>query len=219
MAYRFTLYVPTSSKPLHSDHRLAVISWKKPRDADANYRIPPALCISIPRLTLTVEPACLHSALLGAYEAMQNDYLRETITEVATALRSDYEVTADQLLPSTIAAWNATKAGRLNGEAIEAFFNAELADRFATALANKLGVTDPTQLTTELVTRIDAATADQRLKFKKLAGPQTRYVDPVTSGLLRTLALYTGTSEIAEKLNTRLLSFKVETPTSLLDSI
>lgn len=212
--YTINLYT-TNSKPTNNDQRLSVISWKTPKDAPAGYVKPPTLCVSVPRVQLTVEPVVLRAPLENAFQNMQDEIIRDFITQLAATQRVGSTISSLQISATAVAAYQATTSSRLNGEQIETWFDTKLADQLTVALANKLGV--PDDATPEQLAKITLAVSDQRLRFRKLAGPQTKYPSAVATGLLRTLNLLgESRDELAVKLTDRLTTMLAETPTELL---
>lgn len=218
MSYTVKLHTD-NSRPDNSDHRLVVISYKTPAAEKDNphYRKQPTLCLSIPKLIVSVEPTVLAAPLTSALYDLQNQVIRDLIDNTAATQRVGLVIPSSAISSSAITAWFAASSGRLSGDTIDAWFTSDVADALEVALAKKLGITDAPS--TEELLKLSAAVEDQRLRFKKLAGPQTRYPAPVTNGLLRTLDTIAPASELKDKLTTRLKSFLTEQPTDLLISL
>jgi len=220
MSYAFKLYVPGKSVPDNKDHRLATIGYKKPKDAPADYKVPPTLCISVPKLVIDVTPAVLAAPLQKAWESLQTDLLRHLVESQPASQRLNYAVNGEEIGFTAVASFLATQGGRLDGDTIETWFDANVADKLLLAFAEKQGCDENTPKDDPRLTAISAAIANQRTLLKKLAGPQTRYDETVTTGLLATLdKCASSDDELAGKLRARLESFKTQTKPELLLSL
>lgn len=217
MPYTVQLYIPGKSAAANKDHRLATVGYKKPKDAGPDYKVPPTLCISVPKLAIDVTPAILAAPLQKAWESLQSDLLRHLIETQPATQRVGYSVNGEEIGFTAVAAFLATQGGRLDGDTIETWFDANVSDKLLLAFADKLGVTETTPKDDPKYQQLNKAVTNQRTLLKKLAGPQTRYDETVTAGLLATLdKCSTDDDELATKLRARLNSFKSKQEPELL---
>lgn len=198
-----------SSAPDNKDHTLIVIGWKRPQkvtEAEWRKTAPPTYSISVPTPVIDISPSILSDILSKSYLSIISSFIRERVVDTDPFTRLGLVIPASELTPSAIALWHNTNnsgGGRLSGEAIGEWFDSDLADPLLVALANKMSLSDtPTEKETAA---LDRAISEHRIRYCKLAGPQTNYKPPVAEALLRALKLspVTTTSEkLAKKLTT-----------------
>lgn len=196
-----------SSKADNNDHRLVVIGWKRPQNISAHEweKVkPPQYSVSIPKLTVEVEPKCLQSALQSAFNGIVNDYIRGRVVDSDPAERNGLIIGASELTSQAISEWHRGSAnGRLKGETIKAWFESELAAPLLEAFATKmqLQLDDPTA-----AEKLAKVVTNYGERLAKLASPATKYDPPIVHGLRTALALISGDS-MADRLDRRLESF------------
>ena len=183
--YSVELYTASSSAP--ADYRLVVLSWKTPQAevGNASYKKPPAVCIAVPRISLSVTPSFLQPALLEAFEDMQDSYFRASVSEKAIGQRIGILFSEADCGPQAIASWMARTGGsgnRLSKEVIEDWFNNQLADTLTLALASRMALSEAPS--DEEVKRLETAISQRRLLMTKIAGPGKPFADKVATQLL-----------------------------------
>lgn len=196
--------------PASMTDRLTTISYKATA-ANAG-RKPPTRSVSLPRVTLTVSPACLATAMQEAFERIQDARIRELIDEsVETSGNPAWtgEISAAELTPEALAAWSASKStgDRLTKQDILDWFNAALSDQLTLALADKLAPGNPNP-EPAVLTAITATHDQFRTVLTGLAAPKVSLPDNIRSQLLKALALADTTinPRIHDKLTAKLTS-------------
>jgi hypothetical protein len=152
-------------KPMLPNCRLSVIRWKATKDK-AGTIIPArrSMAVEVPNLELSVTPAVLQTALSAAYLELQDEFIRSKVEEALEAKRENIFFTFQDFQPESLAAYLSEKAtsGKLSGDVIATWFDANLADNLEEAFAAKEDVTDD---------QIKKALKDYRESFSKLASP------------------------------------------------
>jgi hypothetical protein len=105
-------------------------------------------------------------------------------------------------LSAIIAKLEEETQGRLNKEAVFAWFDANVADALLVALANKLGVGDvPTD---EQATKLETVLGAYRTKFGALAGGKSVFMKEEAERLLRALDVAQASDPLAQRFRARL---------------
>lgn len=202
-----------SSKPLSTADRLSIIRWKKTKEVTHPHA---AVCISVPKLTIEVQPACLKASLTAAYEELQDNLIRSIIEANSNKLSP---ISADKLSEQAVAAYaeSENESKRLSGDTITAWFQQYVSDNLTLALITKVigSEADPASLTKEQETQIENNVASAGKLLASLASPRSQYPEPTINQLIKVLALSSEQTEIAETLKNKLTKMKEPKEVSL----
>lgn len=133
----------SSASYLPAGHRLAEITWKTPTNEKNNaaYKKPASTCVAIPLINLTIQPSVLQTALIAAFEALQDAVIRHHISQhllrdsamnLATII-----IPSDILTPEGVAAFQAAQAtsAKLSKELLATWFDCSIKDQLEEKLA------------------------------------------------------------------------------------
>lgn len=187
--YQFSLYTD-SSKPSSSDHRLVVIGWKTPQKevGNLNYRKPPTICISIPKIRLSISPAIIAEAMQAAFEDLQNSLLRSLIAEKSIEQRVGTNYSDTDFDAAAVASWLAGSGagnGRLSQDRIATWFDASVSEPLSLLLANRMNLSN--EPSNEELTKLTAAITQRRTLLTRIAGPGVPFNRTVAEQLLRSV--------------------------------
>lgn len=179
-----------SVKPAEG-HRLSTVMYKTPKDKknDASYVRPTNMCISVPRIKVSVTPACLQDALQAAFEELQDSVLR-SIYEKAREDGKKVVTVADAAIDfqacAEFAAANAVN-GKLSKETLMKWFDENLAENLTVALANALKL--PDEPSEAEAAKLDAAVKQHKLLIVDLASPRANMPEHIAKSLLKAVDL------------------------------
>jgi hypothetical protein len=175
----------------NKDHRLAVIRWKTPSDKkdDPSFRKLPTRCVSIPRTSLMVEPEVLRSAMVQAFEDMQDEVIRALILEGISNGDNNPYITAEQVSEEAVAAFITAKAisGRLSGELLQSWYNTNLKDKLTLALGNAMKL--PDNPSAEQSQRLEKALEQHSKLIQSLASPRASMPENICKQLKKAVSL------------------------------
>lgn len=207
MTYAMTIKTD-SSAAANSTHRLCILDFKTPSDkkADSTYRKPASRCVSIPTISLSVEPAILADALQLAFCEMQDTLIRAKFMAALEASSDNnpiVTITDDDISPAAVAFYAAEKqiSGKLSSDKIGSWFDAYLADGLQLALANAMQL--PDEPSEQQQQRLTAAVAQHKLMLCKLAGP-VQLPEKIATQLTKAVAIMQPADKIAKQLLAKL---------------
>lgn len=203
-SYLVRLYSGTVRPEMQGD-RLAVISYKVTKEN--NGKKPATRSVSIPAITLQVQPACLATALSEAFQKLQDARIRELIDEQLERdpTTASFSIPSHELTPESIAAWTGQKSNgeRLTKADLDAWFTSDLEETLTLALARAVTGDDTTEPTSEQLSRITGAVEQHRKLLTGLAAPRVQLPDNIREQLSRAVALAPETT-IRNKLSAKL---------------
>jgi hypothetical protein len=161
-------------------HRLSVITFKTPGakvdpkspDYDPNYKRPEARCISVPKLEMSCTPQILKDALQQALEDLQDAKIRQLVVAELEQGKNVITILDVQIGFEALAEFAALEAanGKLNKDAIDEWFEADVANQLTLALANAMKL--PDNPAPEQEKTLAAAVTMYKDVFKTLAAPK-----------------------------------------------
>jgi hypothetical protein len=187
-----------NSKPEAPNHRLVVIDFKTPKDKkdDATYKKPVSRCVSIPTVTITVQPDIISAALNAAYCDLQDAKIRSIIVEHITKGETTPEgkmlplsISMDEITIEAIAAYFASSSAsaKLSTKLLETWFDNSLAAELEVALITALKF--PDEPTADQQGKLDAAVKQHKQLIVKLASPTASLPEAIAKQLKRAVAL------------------------------
>jgi len=150
--------------------------------------------------------------LISYLNGVQDRMIREMIEAGKPIVQAMNQVSQDHMIE-----WlkEEQKSGRLTKEIVSAWFDAELSDLLAVALADALGVSDTP--TPEQSHMIELTVAAHKEKISALAGGATSYAPKIAEKLLKTVELLDTSSDvIAARFAERLEGMIAATDDTLL---
>lgn len=194
--------------------RLSRITFKTPTDKkdDASYKRPVARCVSVPVVTLMIQPDCIAAALQAAYEELQDAVIRDIIVNDLQygPAGSDGKLRAisihdDQISYEAIAAYSArvSVSGKLSKEVLNNWFDSDLKDQLTLALAAVLQLPDEPSAPEQQ--RLNAAVDQHRNMISALASPKSSLPENICKQLKKAVSLAEDSkvkSSIINKLET-----------------
>jgi hypothetical protein len=186
-----------SSKEQDATHRLVKITYKATKERK---NPPPNKCVSIPAISLTVEPEVLNDAMTLAYQELQDEMIRAAIEDGAENIYSD------QLTPESVAAYSAAKnaPGRLSKDMLEAWYSSDLEEKLIGALACVLKIGEnPSK---EELAKLNGATEQHKKLIVALASPRAALPANVATNLRKAVMLADG-SKVRDSLISKLDAF------------
>jgi len=207
--HSFALFTAGESKPA-TGQRLAKIGYKQTEAMTKKGEIAPAsACVSVPQIDPTDIRANIDRLLpyIGTMiENAQDGILRSLYESAGHTLISVDD--ADISVSACISYLAAEAAGdRLKKDAIEAWFDSEVAENLTVFLAEKLGFSE---LTAENMKVVDKHVAIYRQLISSLAGGKTILETKQINGCKKAISLSASADRIAQRLTDRLVA--METP-------
>lgn len=194
-----------NSKPDMPSHRLSVIRWKATKEQP---KARSALYVSIPQITLLVEPSILKTAMQAALEDLQDSFIRSRIeSDIEAGLQLPKSFDISDLEPSSLAAWaeETATSGKLSKEGIQTWFANELREALELRFSELPNMTDD---------NMSKALAQFQEGLTKLASPQANMPVNIAQQLSKALEL-ANDSKIKLQLGKKLEKFLNPVETSL----
>lgn len=187
-----------STKPTNESHRLSVIAFKTPSDKknDATYKRPVTRSVSVPQITLTIQPDVIRDALQAAYYDLQDQVIREIVVssldagmQAADGTLKKIVIDSNQISLEACAAFYARKSigTKLSKDMLASWFDSDLATQLELALISALKL--PEQPAPEEQAKLDAAVKQHRNLIVSLAAPTASLPDHITKQLQRAVNL------------------------------
>lgn len=203
--YTTSIYTD-SSRAANNDHRLVVIGWKTPQKevGNASYRKPPTICLSVPKITISVTPEVLATAMQEAFYDMQNALLRDLVSNKPAEQRVGLSFSDSDFDAAAVKAFMAgsATAGRLSKEKIESWFDSSVTDPLTLLLANRMALSNTPS--SEELARLNKAIEQRKLLLTKIAGPGVPFNSDITKQLLKSIEPVEDSlikQQVAAKLN------------------
>jgi hypothetical protein len=185
--------------------RLAKVGYKETKKNPAKF---PSIAVSVPVIETVNDPEFSDALQHGRFDAIIREALQNAQDGI---IRSMYEssdgelqsVSDDDLSIAQCLAFIEAEStgGRLTKEAIERWFDSELADNLAVMIADKLKFSD---LTPENQAVIDKHVGVYKQVLSMLAGGKTFLADPQIRGCRVAIALASEDDDMSKKLVSRL---------------
>lgn len=197
--YSIVLSTSSSALTISAGYRTSTINFRTTDDKPSKY---PNHLVHIPSVNITVEPEVLSSALMKAYEKLQDAIIKDKVIEYLSVSSSrsnavGLNITDEDISAAACAAYSSSSSslvGKPSASKIELWFKQCLEDNLTLAFANALNLSDnpePAQLS-----KVSAIVAEHRHLLTKLAGPTYRISDERTINRL-IKAVNLATSETA----------------------
>lgn len=155
-------------------HRLCVVTFKTPSDKkdDPTYKRPDARCISVPKLEISVTPQILKDALQQGLEDLQDAKIRSIVVAALEEGKNVITILDAQINYESLAEFAALEAanGKLNKDAIEEWFESDVASSLTLALAGAMKLPDNPEPAQEK--KLADAVTVYKSVFKTLAAPK-----------------------------------------------
>jgi hypothetical protein len=212
------------SAAISADHRLVTVTWKAKRDKTTGVLIDnkrPAVCVSIPRVSVSVTPTCLQTALQDAFEDMQKQIIVEHIETELDAGKAVTTVTINDNMLSfvAVAAWcNEQSTGKLSRKLLEDYFDNDVAAHILLAVARKFGSEAPDTLTAEQQQRAEKIIAQYRANVAALSNPNGKFTPEVAAQLQRAVEL-ADESKLRSTLLAKLTAYQRPAETAILEDL
>lgn len=169
--------------------RLSVITFKTPSDKkdDPTYKRPDARCVSVPKLDISVSPQILKDAMLQALEDLQDAKIRTIVVAALDEGKNVITIMDAQINYESLAEFAALEAanGKLNKEAIDEWFESDVANPLTLALANAMKLPETPSADQEKKLA-DAVTVYKNV-FKTLAAPKAGLSPKIASQMKKAL--------------------------------
>lgn len=214
-------YVSGTTKPF-TGQRLIAITYKTVTDKNSpmcNVKRE-SKCVSVPVITddsITGNMIALIPHIRGMLETVQKSIVREALDTSSNG--NVVSIANDSISIAECISYleSSDDSGRLTKESVGQWFDSNVADMLAIALADKLGVSDvPTNEQSAKVLDIIAAF---RSNVAALAGGKTSYPAPIASKLRTALELAPNDDVIASKFIARLDKMIATPVINLLDCL
>lgn len=213
-------------KPDNNDHRLCVLTWKAPQEGKRapawwpQGKKPESRCVSVPRLNITIQPACLQIAMNDAYASFQDSLIRKLVEDhITTNGNADLTLTDQQIDEYAVTAYQAETATgfHLSGDLIDQWFDAHLAAALVTKFVTKLTESNVPQEQQDK--QINGALVGYKATFRKLSSPTASMDQTKVDQLLGAINLSPSAAKepVGEKITAKLNKLSVKTETALMD--
>lgn len=188
-----------NSKPQSTLDRLAVIRWKVTKEVTKPH---PAVCVSLKKPTIIVEPKCLQASLETAFCDLQDKLLRSIIEGNKDKLQSIPETSLSIDAVSAFAEQE-NESKRLSGDTIKAWFDQYISDSLMLTLMSKQGLEQGNATETQL-SQIAANVNSARDMVASLASPRSMYPETTIHQLQKVISLASEETDLATTLNSKL---------------
>ena len=183
--------VLTDSVKPAENHRLSLIMYKTPKDKknDATYVRPNNMAVSVPRIKVSVTPACLQDALQACFEDLQDSLIRKLYEDAREAGKSVVSLSDAQIDFQACADFSAANAvnGKLSKDLLNKWFDESLAETLTVALANALKL--PDEPSEAEAAKLEAAVLQHKKLIVELASPRANMPESVAKSLQKAVAL------------------------------
>ena len=192
--HQFVTYVATGSNKTtaFTGQRLSVVRFKKGKDGK---KAMDSQAVSVPAVTLTdADMSDLVTHINAWFASQQDEIIRDLCIE------GKKEVCDDDISVAAVKTYLTQQAAgeRLNGDAIRAWFDSELADLMLVAFAEKLEIGDSPS--DEQAKRLEQMVNVYRDKFASMAGGRTMFDAATRAKLAKALELADCSEGIGQKL-------------------
>lgn len=212
-----------SSKPANASERLSVIRWKATKD-EAGKSVPAkhaTRCVSVPRVSLTVEPAILRDALTAAFNDTQDDVIRSLIEEhlAREPNAATFTLSSTQINAEAVASFYAESelTGRLNKALLETWFDTSLSSALATAFAKKNNIVfDPNGPVPPTISKV---LVNYRSFIAGLSAPRASYSETVLVNIEKAISLADETDPLRNQLLAKITKLRTPKEQLLADTL